>query len=164
MQIYYQQAKYGNYREASRSKTDIQYLVLHALTSGEGTAAQYADHMARASMPSSVHYAVDEEQIRQIISDRDIAWHCGTRGAYYHPYCRNENSLGIALCSRLRNGRRDFAEEGIARALALTRALMVHYAIPPEHVLRHYDVTHKTCPVPFVEHAEAWDAFKARLR
>lgn len=164
MQIYYQQAKRGNYREASHGKADIQYLVLHALPSGEDAAAQYANHMAQASMPSSVHYAVDEEQIWQMISDEDIAWHCGTRGVYYHPYCRNENSLGIALCSRLRNGRRNFVEEGIARALALTRALMVRYAIPPERVLRHYDVTHKTCPAPFVERAAAWDVFKARLR
>lgn len=30
-------------------------------------------------------------------------------------------------------------------------------------MVRHYDVTHKTCPAPFVESTAAWDAFKAGL-
>ena len=30
---------------------------------------------------------------------------------------------------------------------------------PEEDVIRHYDVTGKLCPLYYVEHPEAWDAF-----
>ena len=30
-----------------------------------------------------------------------------------------------------------------------------------EDVIRHYDVTGKDCPKYYVEHPEAWDAFRA---
>ena len=48
-------------------------------------------------------------------------------------------------------------------AQALTRMLMDKYGIDAAHVVRHYDVTHKTCPAPYVESTAAWNAFKAGL-
>ena len=41
--------------------------------------------------------------------------------------------------------------------------LMDRYGIAADHVVRHYDVTHKTCPAPYVESAAAWSEFKAGL-
>ena len=32
---------------------------------------------------------------------------------------------------------------------------------PAQDVIRHYDVTGKECPRYYVEHPEAWDAFRA---
>ena len=32
-----------------------------------------------------------------------------------------------------------------------------------DDVIRHYDVTGKDCPKYFVEHEEAWNAFKANV-
>ena len=32
---------------------------------------------------------------------------------------------------------------------------------PDTDVIRHYDVTEKLCPLYYVEHPEAWDAFRA---
>ena len=52
----------------------------------------------------------------------------------------------------------------LRRAQALTRELMTKYGIPLENVVRHYDVTHKNCPAPFVESASAWTAFKQGLQ
>ena len=40
---------------------------------------------------------------------------------------------------------------------------MKKYDIPLANVVRHYDVTHKNCPAPFVEDAAAWQSFKAGL-
>ena len=36
------------------------------------------------------------------------------------------------------------------------------YGIPLENVIRHYDVTHKKCPAPFVDSKE-WEKFRNRL-
>ena len=40
---------------------------------------------------------------------------------------------------------------------------MERYHIPIQNVIRHYDVTGKVCPAPFVEDARAWLRFKQRL-
>jgi N-acetylmuramoyl-L-alanine amidase len=40
---------------------------------------------------------------------------------------------------------------------------MAEYNVPVENVIRHYDVTHKVCPAPWVHNEAAWLSFKARL-
>ena len=40
--------------------------------------------------------------------------------------------------------------------------LMKRYNIPSENVLRHYDVTHKLCPAPYVEQSK-WAVLKSKL-
>lgn len=164
MQISFQQAHRGNYLPASRSKEDIRYLVIHFTANNGDTARNNADYFARETLSTSAHYFVDEREVWQSVADRDIAWHCGTRGTYYHPYCRNTNSIGIELCSRIQNGKYYFMPETEQMAAALVRQLMERYAIAEDHVLRHYDVTHKTCPAPYVESAAAWERFKNRCR
>ena len=40
---------------------------------------------------------------------------------------------------------------------------MARYSIPLDHVLRHYDVTGKCCPNPYVMDDSLWEGFKAGL-
>ncbi len=63
---------------------------------------------------------------------------------YFHPYCRNANSLGIELCSRKQGEKYYFAPETVKNARNFVRSLMKKYDIPLANVVRHYDVTHKT--------------------
>lgn len=164
MTIAFKQAHSGNYRRAARGKEDIRYLVLHFTANDGDTAKNNADYFARAEISTSAHYFVDENEVWQSVRDADIAWHCGTRGVYFHPYCRNANSIGIELCSRKNGEKFYFMPETVRRAQALTCELMAKYGIPLENVVRHYDVTHKNCPAPFVESASAWTAFKQGLQ
>ena len=164
MNIAFKQAHSGNYRRAARGKEDIRYLVLHFTANDGDTAKNNADYFARAEISTSAHYFVDENEVWQSVLDADIAWHCGTRGVYFHPYCRNANSIGIELCSRKNGEKFYFMPETVRRAQALTCELMAKYGIPLENVVRHYDVTHKNCPAPFVESASAWTAFKQWLQ
>ena len=41
---------------------------------------------------------------------------------------------------------------------------MKKYNIPIENVVRHYDVTGKLCPQPFVNNNAAWNNFKNKLK
>ena len=163
MEIPFQQANRGNYRAASRGRGDITYLVIHYTANNGDTAKNNADYFAREAVSTSAHYFVDENEVWQSVRDKDIAWHCGTSGVYYHPYCRNSNSIGIELCSRIENGRYVFRAGTVENARGLVRALMQQYGIGAANVVRHYDVTHKTCPAPFVENAAAWASFKRGL-
>ena len=93
-----------------------------------------------------------------------MAWHCGKSGKYYHSKCRNDNAIGIELCSEKDSkGNYYFTNETINNAVGLVKMLMEKYNIPIENVVRHYDVTHKNCPAPFVNNITAWDNFKNNL-
>lgn len=161
MSIPFKEARAENFRAASRRPSDICYLVIH-FTANDGDSAQNnADYFAREAPGASAHFFVDEREIWQSVKEKDIAWHCGTRGMYFHPYCRNANSLGVELCSRKRGEKYYFTPETVKNAQQFVRSLMKRYGIPMENVVRHYDVTHKNCPAPFVEDAGAWQKFKA---
>lgn len=53
----------------------------------------------------------------------------------------------------------------IEQALGFTRYLMNKYGVPASHVIRHYDVTGKICPNPYVYNTSAhtWDEFKRKI-
>lgn len=155
------QAAAGSWTPATRGKDAIDYLVLHGTTGG--TAADWAAQAAARALGRSVHYYVDAQGVWQSVAAQQIAWHCGSRRAYHHPACRNANCIGVALCSQQRAGRYVFDRATVQHARALVQQLMTQYAIPAAHVLRHYDVTGKTCPIPFVEHTADWMAFRAAL-
>lgn len=163
MSIPFKEARAENFRAASRRPSDICYLVIHFTANDGDSAKNNADYFAREAPGASAHFFVDEREIWQSVKEKDIAWHCGTRGMYFHPYCRNANSLGVELCSRKRGEKYYFAPETVKNAQQFVRSLMKRYGIPTENVVRHYDVTHKNCPAPFVEDAGAWQRFKAGL-
>lgn len=50
-------------------------------------------------------------------------------------------------------------------AIELTKVLMEKYHIAPDHVIRHYDVTGKICPNPFVYNSGkyTWEYFKKAI-
>ena len=56
------------------------------------------------------------------------------------------------------NSRNDDTDD---RVVELTAWLCETFHLDPEtDVIRHYDVTEKLCPLYYVEHPEAWDAFR----
>lgn len=151
----------GNYT-AHRSSA-IRYLVVH-YTGAPGTARNNGAYFAsRGDIGASAHYFVDAQDIVQSVPDAARAWHCGA-ASYRHPECRNDNSLGVELCCYPNgDGTWYFAPETVANAVQLIRTLMAQYNIDIDHVVRHYDVTGKICPEPYVRDSAAWDEFKARL-
>lgn len=151
----------GNYT-AHRSSA-IRYLVIH-YTGAPGTARNNGAYFAsRGDIGASAHYFVDAQDIVQSVPDGDRAWHCGA-ASYRHPECRNDNSIGVELCCYQDASERwRFEPETVANAVQLVRELMAQYGIDIDHVVRHYDVTGKVCPEPYVRDASAWAEFKARL-
>lgn len=156
-----------NFRKGDASR--IRYIVIH-YTAGFGTAKDNCRYFASGKKGRSAHYVVGYEgEIWQSIEDENIAWHCGARH-YEHAECRNANSLGIELCvrkkdhSHLKAGDKDwyFEDATVEAAVELTRYLMDKYNVPAANVLRHYDVTGKVCPAPYVHNTtkHTWQEFK----
>ena len=152
----------SNYR-AGRTQP-VRYIVMHYTANNGDTAKNNCDYYHRVGgLQASAHYFCDEHGAMQSVRECDTAWHCGAR-AYWHPECRNGNSIGIEMCSRKRDdGSYYIKPETVANAAALAREIMQRYGIDTDHVLRHYDVTGKRCPMPWVDDPAQWTAFKDML-
>lgn len=146
------------------STSRIKYLVVHYVGATGGAKAN-ADYFYDTYRGASAHYFIGHYgEIYQVVEDNDISWHCGTSGTYYHKSCRNSNSIGIELCCRKdKNGNWYFEEATLKAAYELVNYLMKKYNVPIGNVIRHYDITHKICPEPFVRNAAAWSNFKSNV-
>lgn len=168
-----------NYNISNNRKID--YIVIHytaGASSKQGNALISRNWFNNQNAGCSAHYIIDDETIIQAVDDKNISWHCGTKGTYYHPKCRNNNSIGIELCSNYDNFTNYkeclssdpdwyFTEQTKEKGAELTAYLMKKYNIPIENVIRHYDVTHKDCPSIYVdenkEGEKGWLDFKNRV-
>lgn len=148
----------------------IKYIVIHYVGALGGARAN-CQWYAGGDRGASAHYFVDfDGSVWQSVEDKDIAWHCGAK-AYRHPECRNANSIGVEMCVRNKGSQADtshdwyFEDATVAAAIRLTKELMAKYHVSADHVIRHYDVTGKICPNPYVYNttAHTWAEFKAAL-
>lgn len=152
---------------AGRDGNAIRYIVLHYTANNGDTAQNNADYFAGANRRASAHYFVDENEVVQSVRDTDAAWHCGgSIESDHHPLrgiCTNRNSLGVEMCSDIVGGKCVITAQTVDLAVQLVRQLMAKYRIPIARVVRHYDVTGKACPEPWVRDESLWRKFKARL-
>lgn len=122
----------------------------------------------------SAHYIVDQDSIQLTIPEDEIAYHVGS--SRYTPFARenfktpngnvypNAYCIGIELCVNKDNSWGLTLE----RAIELGANIIIRNNISMDMVLRHYDVTYKNCPAPFVDFSikevdPKWLAFKKRL-
>ncbi len=166
-----------------RGHNKISWIIVHYTGDrySQGRAKKTADAMQTWKRTTSTHYLVGDDDIYQVVEDRHAAWHC--------PYeksnkCAASNTvaLGVDLVEHKRNSRsksvndRDwyFTDKVIEDGARLVAELADKYSIPQSHIVRHFDVTGKWCPRPFVGndtneitgdlHENAWIMFKERVR
>ena len=144
-------------------KQPIQYIVVHYTANNGDTAQGNGTYFSQPNRNASAHYFVDESTVIQSVKDTDTAWHCGAK-SYRHEKCRNDNSIGVEMCSEKdSNGQYYINEQTQNTAIAVVKRLMEKYNVPLENVIRHYDVTGKLCPEPFVRNQVQWLDFKKRI-
>lgn len=159
-----------NFKAGNISRLKDGYIVIHYV-GGLGSAKSNCSYYQKAGLNVSFHYCVNHDgEIWQLVEDKNVAYHCGA-ASYRHPKCRNANSIGIEMCCKtngnVKNADKDwyFTKKTVEATIELTKALMKKYNIPADHVVRHYDVTGKTCPAPYVfnTHPNTWAMFKAAI-
>lgn len=152
----------SNY-SAKRGGNSIKYIVIHYTANNGDTAQNNCKYFNSPNRKASAHYFVGRDGVFQSVQDIHTAWHCGG-SSYKHKYCRNANSIGIEMCSKIDgNGKYYIENSVIDNAIDLTKYLMDKYNISSSNVIRHYDVTGKTCPEPFVRDENLWKNFKSQL-
>lgn len=154
----------NNYNKGRKGK--IKYIVVHYTASPNDTAEGEATYFKNTYVGASAHYFVDGDSVYRSVNDKDTAWHCGAN-KYFHNECRNDNSIGVEMCCKKKDlstkeaEDKDwyFEENTVKNAVDLVKYLMAEYDIPIGNVIRHYDVTHKICPAPFVHNESKWERF-----
>ena len=106
----------------------------------------------RENTYASSHFIVGlEGEVIQCVPLTEIAYASNTR---------NGDTVSIEVCHPDETG--EFSPVTYDRTVELTAWLCRAFELDPEtDVIRHYDVTGKECPRYYVEHPEAWDAFRA---
>lgn len=131
----------------------IDHIAVH-FTATTASARNNAIYFSRNSRQgASAHYFIDDisEEIYQSVRDEDTAWAVGD----WNMNCR---SISIEVVS----AGEDFAAVEIQKLAWLVQALMAKYGIPWGRVIRHYDVTGKRCPAPYVDEAK-WAQLRAAI-
>ena len=177
--------KFSTAHTTAKKNREIKYIVIHytaGVTSRAGTALNTANYYPQSNNVSA-DFTVDDTAA--VCYNGDIinryTWHCGgskynTKGGSYYGKCTNANSIGVEICCTNSTGKMQNANDKsysftpavINNAVELVKQLMKWYNIPPENVIRHYDVTGKPCPGVIGWNKESgseaeWEKFKAKL-
>ena len=160
--LYKNLANPANYWK-KRGLSGIKWIVLHYTGNDGDTDTGNGKYFAREAVGASAHYFVDEDSATQSVPDEYIAWHCQTPGMALKCGCRNSNSIGVEMCSDYVNGKCVITEKTKQNAAKIVKWLMAKYHIPPERVVRHFDVCGKECPLPWVKNKNEWLGFKKIL-
>ena len=139
---------------------------MHYTGNSKDNAKNNANYFASGSWKASAHFFVDDAAIYQSVELRDVAWHCGG-SSYYHPACRNSVAFGIEMCCTAGNYK--VSEKTKENAAYLCANLCKRLGITAEdvdtYVLRHYDITHKSCPAQMAGSSnKEWEAFKEDVK
>ena len=161
----------------------IEWIVVHytGMVATQGDPDTAARAIARSKRAASTHYIVgdrgDRADIVQLLPVKYAAYHVGAKDDGKLIPCYNGNSIGVDLCeckldcasSSVSCNDWYFTLETLANGAHLIAYLAQEYNIPTDHIVRHYDVTHKRCPRPFVgtdinaytgqTHDSAWREF-----
>lgn len=142
----------SDHMTCGRSRT-VDRIVVHytgTLASARNNATYFARNEGQGA---SAHYFVDDisPEIYQSVAEGDTAWHAGD----WDMNCR---SIGIEVVS----AGEDYSGAEVAKLAWLVGRLMAKYGIGASGVIRHYDVTGKRCPAPYVDAAK-WAALKAAI-
>lgn len=150
-------------------KRQIEWIVIHytGIASAQGDASVVARSLHNRSKTgierelgraASTHYLVGDSQVIQLVRDRHRAWHVGSYKMTNKCAAENNNSLGVDLVEHKRDSRSDsvtdrdwyFTRHVMTQGARLVAQLANKYGIVEAHIVRHFDVTGKLCPRPFV--------------
>jgi N-acetylmuramoyl-L-alanine amidase len=117
----------------------VDTLILHY--TGMPTAAAALQRLRDPAAKVSAHYLIDEDgSVVHLVSEERRAWHAGV-SEWQGRACLNDCSIGIELVNPGHEwGYRPFTEAQYDACIALCRAILARWPIPPGRVLAHSDV------------------------
>jgi N-acetylmuramoyl-L-alanine amidase len=143
----------GNPSRTGLPLDGINNIVVHYVGNPQTTAQQNRDYYNHQDSDVCSHFVVgiDGEIIMCVpLAERSSASND-----------RNHDTISIEVCHPDESGK--FTDESYASLIKLVDWLMDTFAMKPDDVIRHYDVTGKECPLYYVKNPDAWEQFKRNL-
>jgi hypothetical protein len=133
---------------------DFTGIVVHYVGNPGTTAKQNRDYFANPGTEVNAHFLVGLNG--EVIQCLPLAEKSSASSE------RNRDTISIEVCHPDEGG--EFSDRSYQGLIRLTTWLCMETDLDPTQVIRHYDVTGKECPVFYVKHPEAWEAFQADLK
>lgn len=146
------------YSRPGTETSKIQNIVIHYTANPGTTAKQNRSYFEglkdTQETRASSHFIVGlEGEIVQCVPTREVA---------YASNDRNSDTVSIETCHWAEEG--IYTEETYQSLVQLTAWLCEKFGLTEEDVIRHYDITGKTCPKYFVDNEDAWKTFKKDVK
>jgi N-acetylmuramoyl-L-alanine amidase CwlA len=126
----------------------------------------------------SAHWFIDQDSATLAIPQNEVAWGCGDRSLPYNNgykgqtkiakdiFNHKQNYLVInyEICNNdvIKNSDEDW-KNACNNAIEIIVKDMINYNISTDMIFRHYDITGKICPAPFVKDEKSWIDFKNKI-
>jgi hypothetical protein len=132
----------------------VKDIAIHYVGNPGTTAQQNRDFFNQPDTTVSAHFLIGlEGEIIQCIPLDEMSSATNDR---------NGDTISIEVCHPDDTG--EFTDATYQSLVKLTAWLCDNYHLSRDHVIRHYDVTGKLCPLYFVEHEDAWEQFLADVK
>jgi N-acetylmuramoyl-L-alanine amidase len=115
---------------------------------------------------ASAHYIVGlKGEVIRCLPDTEIGYHVGAVKYTNEALQRlssspNNCTIGIEVCVDKAG---NFTGAALESCRELAGELLARNGLTKADLWRHYDITGKICPKPFVDDAEAWEAFRENV-
>ena len=145
----------NEYSRPQKGLDEVHDIVIHYVDEPGSTAQQNRDYFESLKDGSgrsvSSHFIISRDgSIIQCVPLGEVA---------YASNNRNSDTISIECCHPDDTGK--FTDDTYNSCVDLTAWLCYAFQIGPDHVIRHYDVNGKDCPIYYVKNPEAWDRLKA---
>ncbi|MDO5152868.1 MAG: peptidoglycan recognition family protein [Eubacteriales bacterium] len=128
----------------------VRDIVIHYVGNPGTTAQQNRDYFNSAASEVSAHFVIGlEGEIIQCIPLTEKSSASNDR---------NRDTISIEVCHPDETGK--FTDQSYAALVKLTAWLCGICSLDSSHVIRHYDITQKQCPLYFVTDKDAWQQFR----
>ena len=141
----------GHARRGVKLEGGVKDIVIHYVANPMSTAQNNRDYFNQETTTVSSHFVIglEGEVIQCVPLDEKSS----------ASNDRNRDTISIEVCHEDETGK--FNDATYKSLVKLTAWLCRAANLDETHIIRHYDITGKLCPLYFVEHEDEWEVFKA---
>lgn len=158
-----------------RATSTIVYPVFHWTGNDGDSDESNANYFKNNIKNASAHAFVDDDSITVSVPANYVAYSVGvdlqdqkspyaSKGRKYAGKATNANTYNIEICDTVKDGKHIFTDSTLTNAIMYGRKIIKRYKLNPNNAIRHFDVTGKICPYPFVVDERMWKRFKKALK
>lgn len=167
--------KVNEYTRPKLKLLAVKGIVIHWTATPNATAENERNYFNGTAIEvkryASAHIFVDRKEARLIIPLNEVAYHANEHptqvakfkatASYYKGGNANLTTIGVEMCVEKDN---TIHPDTIARTEQVVADLCKQYKLTEKDIYRHYDITGKNCPAPFVSDSSKFTAFKSAVK